>query len=100
MHVHGNQADLNLQSIYSAAAAEKLANAKQAAEVRKRLMSVSSGEVEQAADAIVEIGERADEDSQPRQDPPEYPASKAKQNAASPGEADDLPPDDPISMWA
>ena len=100
MHVHGNPANLNLQSLYSAAAAEKLANAKQAAEVRKKLMSASAEIEAEQADAIVELGEQANEDSRQRQDQNKRPDSKAKQGATAPGDADNLPPDDPISMWA
>jgi|ERR1035438_381544 hypothetical protein len=102
MHLHGNSMNLNLlTSVYSAAAGEKLANAKQAAETRRKLLSAASRmEGEQADDAIVTLGEQPDEDSRQHQNPKDPLNPKAKQTAAANGDADGVPPDDPISTWA
>ena len=95
MHVHG--LNPNLLNLYSAVAAEKTESAKRAAEVRKKLIAGASeleGELE--AEAIVE---EVEEFPAPRQDG-ENPSPRKKQNASrSEDNADDSPPDEPISMW-
>jgi hypothetical protein len=72
--------------VNDAVGAEKLASAKQAAEVRRKLISGASNiEGEQAADAIVTIGERSKEGSGQREDQKNTLASRAKQNANANG---------------
>ena len=95
MHVHG--LNPNLLNLYSAVAAEKTESAKRAAEVRKKLIAGASeleGELEPEA-----IVEEAEEFPAPRQDL-ESPSPKKKQNADTPEyNADDSPPEEPISVW-
>ena len=98
MHVHG--LNPNMLNLYSAVAAEKTESAKRAAEVRKKLIAGASeleGELE--AEAIVEESHEFPAPHEDREDP----SHKKKQNANGSennvGNADDSPPDEPISMW-
>ena len=95
MHVHG--LNPNMLNFYSAVATEKTESAKRAAEVRKKLIAGASelgGELEPEA-----IVEEAEEFPAPRQDQ-ENPCPKKKQDAnGSERNADDSPPEEPISMW-
>jgi hypothetical protein len=124
MHVHGNQLNPNVATLYAALAAESAARAKQAAEVRKKLISSASklaGEL--GDDAVSFIGGDTEQDSghpQKKQDPH---ASENSQNSDAPNDAangaagdtanhapdndplsnandDDGPSLDPISTWA
>ncbi len=113
MHVHGTHLDPNALNPYSAAAAEKSAAAKRAAEVREKLMS-STGEMEDELDAgkVFPIAKQAQQNS--RQPPgrkrphPETPDEDAdaddadtEARAAAEDDSSDDPndPDDPMSLW-
>jgi hypothetical protein len=95
MHVHG--LNPNLLNLYSAVATEKTESAKRAAEVRKKLIAGAAeleGELEPEA-----IVEEAQEFPAPHQDL-ENPSPKKKQDAnGSENNADDSPPEEPISIW-
>ena len=100
MHVHG--LDPNATNLYSAVAAEKSAEAKQAAEVRKKLLS-SGAKIEAAAgvesedeiEATSMIAGGNKEDSPPDQ-PNDLPASDKPANKKSATEEDDS---GDISLW-
>jgi hypothetical protein len=126
MRVHGSRLDPNAVNLYSAVAAEKVAFAKHAAEIRKTLSSVASkilGELD--ADTVSLVEEYPEEYPSPRQGRKKLFSSKKKQssdeaegdiagdaetdvaadvtsdvaNGVTNIAADDSEPDDPISVW-
>ncbi len=98
MHVHG--AHLNPTNLYSAVEVEKAAAAKQAAEVRKKLLSSASeseSEAEAEAQAMSTVGGENEENAPPDQDQMELPAPKKRVLKKDAAEEDNS--SDPISIW-
>jgi hypothetical protein len=94
MDVHGIHLNFAATNLYSAAAAEKTAAAKQAAEVRKKLKDGASKiEAEPDADAVVTISGESNEGSRQRRDKKNPAPRKKKQNA------DEAPSAGQISIW-
>jgi len=94
MHVHGANLNPNATNLYSAVAAEKAAAAKQAAEVRKKLLSGAS-EIEADAEAQAIVG--GENEEAPHRDQTDSPTSKKK--SAKKDDAEEDNSDDPISIW-
>ena len=102
MHVHG--LDPNATNLYSAVAAEKSAATKQAAEVRKKLLSSGSnieGEAGAESDGEIEaisVIDGGNKEDSPPGEPKDLPASdEHASNKKSATEEDDS--GDPISLW-
>jgi len=97
MRVHGNHLNSAATNLYSAAAAEKAAAAKQAAEVRKKLKAGTSKiDAESDFDAVFAIGGESNESPRQPRDQQIPTAQKKKQNPES---LEDKPSASPISMW-
>jgi hypothetical protein len=107
MHIHGTHLNPNALNLYSAVAAEKAAAAKQAAEVRKKLLSSASKiEGEADTDDIPLIEEATEDDFPPNDDQAQdedrdqeehSPSQKGASNNEDAPEDDDS--GDPISVW-
>jgi hypothetical protein len=96
MHVHGAHLNPNAVNLHSALAEEKAAAAKQAAEVRKKLLaSAIEMEGEDVVQASSMAGDENEEDSpgHNQKHPP------AKNSATKKDSADEDPSADPISLW-
>jgi len=99
MHVHGNHLNPNVANLYSAVAAESAARAKQAAEVRRKLISGASKlESQLDGDAISPVSDDAEGSGQ-EQDFRDSEDNQAETEQNNSQEQDELS-DDPISTWA
>lgn len=94
MHIHANLTNPNMANLYAAEAAEKAAAARQAAEVRKKLLQNAS---KLSSEPQVRELSRNDQDSQQ-----EAGSDQGKQQLASKKKhsTEAAKPSDPISMWA
>jgi hypothetical protein len=97
MHVHGADLNPNATNLYSAVAEEKAADAKQAAEVRKKLLSGAS-EIEADAEAQAIVGGENEEGSTPDHNQPD-PSASSKEAAKKKDAAEEDSSGDPISIW-
>ncbi len=99
MHVHRTPVDLNVSNLYAAEAARKAADAKKAAEVRRKLLRASAGVGDESVDLeSLAVSQRGGEHS--GQDgetgyPDTSSAHPDKRRKAS-----DEPPAMPLSVWA
>lgn len=95
MHIHAHLTNPNIASLYAAEAAEKAAAARQAAEVRKKLLQRAS---KLSSQMQIRQFNGNDPDSQQGQEP----ASDQEKNLTGQKKrtADDKQSRNPISMWA
>lgn len=104
MHIHG--VNPNATNLYSAVTDEKAAAAKQAAEVRKKLLSRASeieGDAESESQATSLIGAENEEHPPPDHNQNDSLAAR-KRDAKNPSsdrkeDAEDDSSDDPVSVW-
>jgi hypothetical protein len=94
MHIHANLTNPNVASLYAAEAAEKAAAARQAAEVRKKLLQSAS---KLSSDIQVREFSGKERDSQEEADPKQGEKRGAVKRTQP---ADKTQAGSPISMWA
>jgi hypothetical protein len=102
MHVHANHMNPNAASLYSAAEAAKAAATRQAADVRKKLLSEASkiaGQAEATGEGIAMIGQGTEEGSSQRQGQ-QNPRAPGSKEAGRKQVADEDQSDQPLSTWA
>jgi len=102
MHVHRAPIDLNISNLYAAEAARKAAEAKQAAEVRRKLLRASAGIGDDSLDFESLIVSRRDgEDSgQGSESSGDGYFACASAQTGRPRKAMDEKPAAPLSVWA
>lgn len=91
MHIHANLTNPNVASLYAAEAEQKAAAARQAVEVRKKLLLSAS-----KLSSEFQIREFSS-DQEPQE---ETTTDQAEHSRATKNTADETQYDNPISMWA
>jgi hypothetical protein len=102
MHVHRTPIDLNISNLYAAEAAKKAAEAKQAAEVRRKLLRASAGIGGESLDfESLIVSQRDGEGSgQGRDSSGQGSFAATSAQSGKPRKAIDEQPAAPLSIWA
>jgi hypothetical protein len=102
MHIHRTPVDLNISNLYNAEAARKAAEAKKAAEVRRKLLraSASIGDETQDFEGLVVSQREGDGSGQDRGGGSQAHYALDADQSRTPRKAADEQPEKPLSIWA